>query len=102
MVLQYSLVYKEDRFGGVSAMAPGGPSQTCSLECPSPSCTLGDNGSRYKTPELEAASRDSQTNFMPSGRREFVCFILLAGLSGLCQGCVVTVSSQILQSTCHF
>ena len=55
MVLQYSLVYKEDRFGGVSAMAPGGPSQTCSLECPSPSCTLGDNGARYKTPELEAS-----------------------------------------------
>ena len=26
---------------------------TCSLECPSPNCTLGDNGARYKTPELE-------------------------------------------------
>ena len=26
---------------------------TCSLECPSPNCTLGVNGARYKTPELE-------------------------------------------------
>ena len=25
-----------------------------SLECPSQSCTLGDNGARYKTPELES------------------------------------------------
>ena len=33
-------------------MAPGG--QTCSLECTSRDCTLGDNGTRYKTPELES------------------------------------------------
>ena len=33
-------------------MAPGG--QTCSLECTSRDCTLGDNGTRYKTPQLES------------------------------------------------
>ena len=35
-------------------MATGGKPQTCSLECPSPDCTLGTDGARYKTPELEA------------------------------------------------
>ena len=34
-------------FGG----PPSGPPQTHSLECMSPDCTLGDNGTRYKTPE---------------------------------------------------
>ena len=28
---------------------------TCSLECPSPNCTLGEDGARFKTPELDAA-----------------------------------------------
>ena len=28
---------------------------TCSLECTSPDCTLGDNGGRWKTPELESS-----------------------------------------------
>ena len=51
---QCSLVYKEDGFltqflGAVFAMA------TCSLECPSPNCTLGKDGARFKTPELDAA-----------------------------------------------
>ena len=51
---QCSLVYKEDGFltqflGAVFAMA------TCSLECPSPNCTLGEDGARFKTPELDAA-----------------------------------------------
>ena len=36
-------------------MAPGGQPLTCSLECPTPGCTLGTNGDRYKTPELEAS-----------------------------------------------
>ena len=38
-------------------MAPGGPGSapppTCSLECTSPECTLGEGGARYRTPELE-------------------------------------------------
>ena len=38
-------------------MAPGGPGtsppQTHSLECTSAECTLGENGARYRTPELE-------------------------------------------------
>ena len=37
-------------------MAKGGPppvpSKTCSLECTSRECTLGDDGGRWKTPEL--------------------------------------------------
>ena len=32
---------------------PGGQPETYSLECTSRDCTLGDNGGRYKTPELE-------------------------------------------------
>ena len=36
-------------------MATGGKPLACSLECPSPDCTLGTDGARYKTPELEAA-----------------------------------------------
>ena len=40
---------------GVFAMATkvggGGPPQNCSLECTNPTCTLGDNGAKYKTPE---------------------------------------------------
>ena len=53
-MIQYSLVNKEDGFltqflGAVFAMA------TCSLECPSPNCTLGKDGARFKTPELDAA-----------------------------------------------
>ena len=32
-------------------MVTGGPPQTCSLECTSPICSLGDHGARYKTPE---------------------------------------------------
>ena len=36
-------------------MATGGQPVTCSLECPSPDCTLGTDGARYKTPELDAA-----------------------------------------------
>ena len=40
-------------------MATGGPppisSKTCSLECTSRDCTLGDNGGRWKTPELEGS-----------------------------------------------
>ena len=57
---QCSLVYKEDGFltqflGAVFAMATGGKPLTCSLECPSPDCTLGTDGTRYQTPELEAA-----------------------------------------------
>ena len=35
-------------------MAPGGQPKTCSLECTSRDCTLGDNGTRYRTPELES------------------------------------------------
>ena len=59
-MIQYSLVYKEDGFlaqflGAVFAMATGGEPLTCSLECPTPDCTLGTDGARYKTPELEAA-----------------------------------------------
>ena len=55
------MVYEEDGFlaqlflGAVFAMATGGQPVTCSLECPSPDCTLGTNGARYKTPELDAA-----------------------------------------------
>ena len=41
-------------FGGVFAMATGGPPQICSLECESPDCSLGNNGARWKSPELEA------------------------------------------------
>ena len=40
---------------GVFATATGDLPHTCSLECTSPSCRLGDNGARYKTPELEGA-----------------------------------------------
>ena len=42
---------------GAFAMATGGPPppQTYSLECPSPNCTLGEDGARFKTPELDAA-----------------------------------------------
>ena len=36
-------------------MATGGKPVTCSLECQSPDCTLGTNGARYTTPELDAA-----------------------------------------------
>ena len=35
-------------------MATGGQPLTCSLECPSPDCTLGTIGARYKTTELES------------------------------------------------
>ena len=38
-------------------MATGGPpqSQSLLLECTSPNCTLGDDGARYKTPDLEGS-----------------------------------------------
>ena len=41
-------------FGGVFAMATGGPPRTCSLECENPDCSLGKNGARWKSPEMEA------------------------------------------------
>ena len=40
-------------------MATGGPPpvlpMTCSLECTGCDCTMGDNGGRWKTPELESS-----------------------------------------------
>ena len=36
-------------------MATGGPPQTCSLECENPDCSLGKNGARWKSPEMEAS-----------------------------------------------
>ena len=35
-------------------MATGGAHQTFSFECESPGCSLGKNGARWKSPELEA------------------------------------------------
>ena len=40
---------------GVFTMATWewGAPQNCSLECTKPYCTLGDDGAKYKTPEIE-------------------------------------------------
>ena len=44
------MVYKEGRVPEVLVLA-----MACSLECTSRDCTLGDNGGRWKTPELESS-----------------------------------------------
>ena len=45
------MVYKKRKVPEVLVLTMAA---TCSLECTSRDCTLGDNGGRWKTPELES------------------------------------------------